>query len=831
MRKLCIFLILFASLEFLLYDSIIAQDDDLKEGICAKIRLRIEQEAVMTKSAFKATLEIFNNAPYPITNIFTDLSIDDATGEESTYKFLISPNHNKNIQTIDSSGVINPSENAIIEWLIIPNKEAAINGPARYNISGILEYYDQDVLVSIPLLPAAIWVFPSAELDVHYFQEKYVYSDDPFTEDIIEPSTPFSLGLLINNVGKGNANNVRIFSSQPKIIDNERGLIIDFKIIDTQVGLEPVSPSLTVDFGDILAGKSAVARWRMTSTLSGEFTEYQAKVEHEDYLGEPQITSIDIHELIHVMRMDTPESDLLQDYLVNDVTSDNLPDIIYSSNGAVYPVNVASNILINELKNQLFSEISVESTVTDGWIYLKIDTPGKSYKLTRVIRSDGKEILLSDNAWVTNRVIRLNGQTPYQENLAHIVDYNSTGSYELYFENIEIVGPTPTPTITPTPTLTQTPLPKPAINIFDSASEKSVVIEWDMPNVLKDGEHFVDSHIYVTINDATETVFLGNTRNGYDTSFEWFKNNPLLHDSFREGPDFSQNYSYSFFSIIESIDDYNNSKMKHEGPFNTIARYKFSNQYEIEDVDYDDPENRSIVISWDINPNLFNGYIIDNYAVYVKSNTQNMLELLGYSGDSRTNYFIWDTKNKYVINKFKDGPQFYSIYLFYVKPIFTKDPQPEFGPYASETSIKVEPILIITDSIESYDDISGKVYIEDGSDKELILRWNFNENELDFENVQDYHIYVSENNENSYQYLGRPNIKENRKNGYVIWNKVSSSYISKEYINGPQFNKKYFFELYPMTKNGQIPYYGPYKANGSITYNEKSTDVKNWEIY
>ena len=40
---------------------------------------------------------------------------------------------------------------------------------------------------SVPLAPAAINVLPTPKLHVHYFHERDVFSDDPFT-DPIEPA-------------------------------------------------------------------------------------------------------------------------------------------------------------------------------------------------------------------------------------------------------------------------------------------------------------------------------------------------------------------------------------------------------------------------------------------------------------------------------------------------------------------------------------------------------------------------------------------------------------------------------------------------------------------
>jgi len=74
-----------------------------------------------------------------------------------------------------------------------------------------------------------------------------VYSDDPFTTPI-EPAEPFALGLMIRNLGKGEAENFRITSGQPVITENEKGLVINFKLIGTTVNGFDMSPSLEVNF-------------------------------------------------------------------------------------------------------------------------------------------------------------------------------------------------------------------------------------------------------------------------------------------------------------------------------------------------------------------------------------------------------------------------------------------------------------------------------------------------------------------------------------------------------------------------------------------------------
>lgn len=104
--------------------------------------------------------------------------------------------------------------------------------------------------------------------------------------DIIEPTVPFSLGILVSNEGFGTAINLHITSGQPEIIENEKGLLIQFAIIGAQLGIEPVSPSLRITFGDIAPHTTEMARWLMTSSLKGVFSNYSATFENTNPLGD-----------------------------------------------------------------------------------------------------------------------------------------------------------------------------------------------------------------------------------------------------------------------------------------------------------------------------------------------------------------------------------------------------------------------------------------------------------------------------------------------------------------------------------------------------------------
>ncbi|MFM6406777.1 MAG: hypothetical protein ACKPGT_19745, partial [Microcystis sp.] len=207
------------------------------------------------------------------------------------------------------------------QWTFIPTNLAAPEIPAQYTIGGSLSYLENGLSVTVPLVSTPITVYPQAELYLDYFHQRDVFADDPFTDDIIETSVPYSLAVLIRNEGKGDAKNLRIISGQPKIVENEKGLLIDFQIIGSEVNGQGVTPSLTVNFGDIKAGKTAVADWLLKSSLQGKFIDYKATFEHINSLGKAELSLIKelkIHELIHTVQVNHSNPDNLPDFLVNE---------------------------------------------------------------------------------------------------------------------------------------------------------------------------------------------------------------------------------------------------------------------------------------------------------------------------------------------------------------------------------------------------------------------------------------------------------------------------------------------------------------------------------
>ena len=388
--------------------------DDLEEGagVCAIVRIRIEQELAVTRVAFIAKLEIENKESSSLVRGSLEIIIFDSdTGVQSTHLFAIGNETLSGSFTAGNEGWSLPSEGSgSVEWLIIPYSEAAPKSDRTYDVGGILRYSLDNESITIRLLPAPITVTPDPSLLVHYFWERYVIGDDPFTDER-ENSVPFTLGVAVKNAGHGTASSLQITSGQPEIVENKKGLLVNFNIIGAFIGNEMISSSLTVMFGDLFPGSTVVARWQMVSSLQGEFRNYSATFENINPLGDPNLSILDeleIHELIRSVKIyGTSEDDEVLDFLVNELNDAfTYPDMLYSSK-SLYHYNVTVGVVLSVRSLTTFLlEVKTVSNHT-GWVYYRYeDTQGLLSSTAFTLNSTKQEgteavSIPPENSWIT----------------------------------------------------------------------------------------------------------------------------------------------------------------------------------------------------------------------------------------------------------------------------------------------------------------------------------------------------------------------------------------------------------------------------------------------
>lgn len=414
--------------------------------VCAHVQIQISQDAVLTRSTFRATLQLTNNSTSPIKQVFVALQIEDTNGIPVNNFFAIPQPQLTGINDIHGNGMIMPGVTGTAIWTLIPTDDAAPTAvPMTYTVGGQMTYSLNGGLITVPLYPTPIKVFPNPSLFLKYFLQHDVFSDNPFTLDVVEPAEPCSLGLMATNAGLGIAKNFQITTNQPQIIDNDRGLPLAPHIIGTQVGSQAVSPSLTVNLGDMAPNAVRTARWLLTTAYQGQFTGFNATYMHTTGLNtntHSLIDGIQTFWLEHVIRIDDPTDDQIPDFLVDGEAGGNpksppapLPTAIHSSDGSVLSVFSITDATMDGIPSMNNVIVHVTANVANaGWNFIRTDNlaAGTSFKLGQVQRSDGRIVRLTDNAWTTDRTI-----TPSTvEHRLYIVDkLSGTGpvTYSLTF--------------------------------------------------------------------------------------------------------------------------------------------------------------------------------------------------------------------------------------------------------------------------------------------------------------------------------------------------------------------------------------------------------------
>ena len=410
------------------------------EPVCATVKIEIKQELTLERQAFDAKMRITNTLDtLSIDNVQINVTFEDQTGNavlatsdtsDTNAKFFIRIDSLDGISDVSGNGSVAPGTAAEIHWLIIPAPGSAEGSPTGtlYFVGAKLDYTLGGAPESVTVTPDFITVKPLPLLTLDYFLEKEVKGDDPFTPQI-EPIEPYTLGVRVQNNGQAPAENVRIESAQPKIIENEQGLLIGFKIIGSTIDDQLAEPTLLIDFGQIDPNRSRVGRWQMTTTLSGTFIDFTANFTHADELG-GELTSLiqatNTHFLIRDVRVDLPGRDTVRDFLALDGStlrvyeSDNVDTVVTDLSSS------ATFVLNNQTATDAFYDLTTPTPA--GMMYVKLADPyGGQRHITQVIRSDGKTLSL-DNAW-TSKSRNRNTSPPSWDYYINFFDINTTGQY------------------------------------------------------------------------------------------------------------------------------------------------------------------------------------------------------------------------------------------------------------------------------------------------------------------------------------------------------------------------------------------------------------------
>lgn len=422
--------------------------DESSSSVCSSVTLQFTQKMVMTRQAFRGTLTVFNgNEQEAMKDAKLTLTVTDEKGNIAmSDKFQVNLENLKGFtgnKNFTDGWTLDAQKEGVATVLFIPTKKAAPTVETRYAFGGTLSYVDPftGLEVTRDLTPITLTVKPSPNLDLTYFMQRDIKGDDPLTKEV-EPSEEAEFSLLINNLGYGDATNVKMTTNQPEIVDNEKGLKVKFELMSSQLnGQEKtlaLGGSVSTDFGTIPAHSTSYAQWWIKSSLLGHFTDYDVTATHltsYDNKDLSLLNDVTIHELIRSIDV-TKGDKTLKGFMTNDIVdADDTPDMLYLSDGEIEKVNVAASSSITKTSDTEYTLTITPSE--EGWNYGNLSDPtyGVSALKSVTRASDGKQISLR-NFWQTDRTLR-DGKDPLYENRIHFADQfdgKNAESYILTFE-------------------------------------------------------------------------------------------------------------------------------------------------------------------------------------------------------------------------------------------------------------------------------------------------------------------------------------------------------------------------------------------------------------
>lgn len=419
------------------------------ENTCAQVKLEIKQKLVLTRQAFRGTLTIENGSSNAIEDILVNVN---ATNMETGF-MATSREMQISIEKIegfegekDGAWRLGAGKKGVATILFIPTKYAAPEKLTTYSFGGTLSFKDGSTTQNRSLFPVSLQVKPTPELDLTYFMQRDVYGDNPLTTDVVEPVIPAEFSVLIHNKGYGDANNVRMITKKPEIVENEKGLLIDFDIISSSLNggekTMALDDDIATQFGTIAAGTASYATWDLTASLMGHFTEYDVSVTHVTDYGNPDLSLLDrvtIHELIHSMNA-TIGDKVYRAWITNDEPdAEDAPDHIYFANGTDEELMTLSEATRMERIDNAHYRVTVPTNVPRNWFYTAVANPaGKYAKILSITDETNNRPLDAANFWTTDYTMKdgIDPQLDYRLHIADIVSGKGTNTYIVEFEPI-----------------------------------------------------------------------------------------------------------------------------------------------------------------------------------------------------------------------------------------------------------------------------------------------------------------------------------------------------------------------------------------------------------
>lgn len=133
--------------------------------------------------------------------------------------------------------------------------------------------------------------------------------------------------------------------------------------------------------------------------------------------------------------------------------------------------------------------------------------------------------------------------------------------------------------------------------------------------------------------------------------------------------------------------------------------------------------------------------------------------------------------------------------------------------------VSTEPITVC-DDVTSSIDLSFRQDLDNSNERCLVLRWDYNQLEINPADIDSIHIYVKTNCQENKRYLGKqltPSLS------CFEW-KPGSPYTDISFTEGPQFDTVYWFSIYLLPKDSTQKIFGPYTHKGPVQFLQTSAN-------
>lgn len=426
------------------YDNKQEYYQNASKNMCAHVTLKIEQKLVMTRQAFRGTLTISNDSGFDLTGIDLAVRAKNSEGEVATsHEFQIEIESTDGLGGTDGDWSLKPGEKGTITVLFIPTKYAAETVPEMWSFGGDLFMHFNGEDIKRPLYDVSLEVRPSPVLDMTYFMQRDIYGDNPLTPDVTEPMVPAEFTCLIKNKGNGDATNVRMFTKQPEIVENEKELLVGFRIISSSLNggekAMALDETIATQFGDIPAGQCSYASWDLQSDLLGHFVDYEVSATHVTSYGNPDLSLLDevtIHEMIHSVDANIGGT-IYRAWITNDVEEGHgEPDHIYFSNGTDEQLTTLTNVTTIEKVDNHTYRVRVRVPQRE-WFYANVINPTGGHSKVLSVRNETRGAELSArNFWTTDYTMQ-DGFDPLEDHRLHVADLSDGPGEYTYLVTFE----------------------------------------------------------------------------------------------------------------------------------------------------------------------------------------------------------------------------------------------------------------------------------------------------------------------------------------------------------------------------------------------------------